>query len=95
MLLNLLLLIIFLKQPFQIRSLIEYLSCKLRVGDNLPVAIVLQGTGTDIQPLAHFLAREEVLTAKQRLVYLCYFLNSLAYSADSGQHHLHIVSLHI
>jgi len=53
MLLNLLLLIIFLKQPFQIRSLIEYLSCKLRVGDNLPVAIVLQGTGTDIQPLTY------------------------------------------
>ncbi len=47
------------------------------------------------KPLAHFLAHEEVLTAKERLVCLCYFLNSRAYSADSGQHHLYIVSLHI
>ena len=82
MLLNLLLLIIFLQQPFQIRSLIKYFPCKLRVGYNLPIAIVLQGTWTDIQPLAHFLAREEMFSAKQRLVCLCHFLNSLAYSAD-------------
>ena len=95
MLLNLLLLIIFLKQPFQIRSLIEYLSCKLRVGDNPPIPIVLQGLGADIQLLAYLFTCEEMLTAKERLVCLCYFLNSLAYSADSGQHHLHIVSLHI
>ena len=36
-----------------------------------------------------------MLTAKQRFVCLCHFLNSFAYTADSGQHHLHIVSLHI
>ena len=36
-----------------------------------------------------------MFSAKQRLVCLCHFLNSLAYSADSGQHHLHIVSLHV
>ena len=53
----LLLLIVILQQPFQIRSLIKYLPCKLRVGDNSPFPIVLQGTGADIQPLAHLLAR--------------------------------------
>ena len=91
----LLLLIVILQQPFQIRSLIKYLPCKLRVGNNLPVPIVLQRARADIQPIAYFLTCEEVLTAKERLVCLCYFLNSLAYSADSGQHHLHVVSLHV
>ena len=47
--------------------------------------MVLQGAWTDIQMLAHFFTCEEVLTAKERLVCLCYFLNSLAYTADSGQ----------
>ncbi len=41
------------QQPFQVRSLIEYLFCKLCVGDNLSVPIVLQGAGADIQPLAY------------------------------------------
>ena len=66
-----LLLIVILQQPFQIRSLIEYLPCKLRVGDNPPIPIVLQGSGADIQPLAYFFTCEEVLTAKERLVCLC------------------------
>lgn len=43
--------VILLQYPFQVRSLVEYLPCKLRVGYNLPVSVVLQGTGTDIQPL--------------------------------------------
>ncbi len=80
-----LLLIVILQQPFQIRLLIEYLSCEQYVRNNPPVPIVLQGAWPDIQPLAYFLACEEVLTVKERLVYLCYFLNSLAYTADSGQ----------
>ena len=63
--------VILLQHPFQVRSLVEYLPCKLRVGYNLPVSVVLQGAGTDIQPLAHFLTCEEVLTAKERLVCLC------------------------
>ncbi len=49
--------VILLQHPFQVRSLIEYLSCKLRVGNNPPVPIVLQSSGTDIQLLAHLLAR--------------------------------------
>ena len=53
--------------------------------------MVLQGAWTDIQTLAHFLAREEKFTCKEWFVCLCYLLNSLAYSADSGQHHLHNV----
>lgn len=32
---------------------VENLTIKLRVGDNLPVAVVLQGTGADIQTLTH------------------------------------------
>ena len=95
MLLNLLLLIIFLKQPFQIRHLIEYLPCKLCVGNNPPVPIVLQGARADIQLLTHFLACKVMLTTKQRLVCLSHFLNSLVYSTDSKQHHLHVVRLHV
>ena len=59
--------VILLQHPFQVRSFVEYLPCKLRVGNNLPVSVVLQGTGTDIQPLAHFLSCEEKFTAKSRL----------------------------
>ena len=80
-----LLLIVILQQPFQIRSLIEYFSCELCIGYNPPVPMVLQGAWTDIQTLAHFFTCEEVLSTIQRLVCLCYFLNSLAYTADSGQ----------
>ena len=54
---NLILLIILLQHPFQIRLLIEYLPCELCIGNNPPVPIVLQGAGADIQPLAYFLAR--------------------------------------
>lgn len=87
--------IMFFQQPFQIRLLIKYLPCKLRIGNNSPVPIVLQGARADIQPLTHFLACEEMLTAKQRFVCLCHFLNSFAYTADSGQHHLHLIGLHV
>ena len=66
-----LLLIVILQQPFQIRSLIEYFSCELCIGYNPPVPMVLQGAWTDIQPLAYFFTCEEVLTAKERLVCLC------------------------
>ena len=45
--------VILLQHPFQVRSLIEYLSCKLSVGYNLPVAVVLQGALTDVQQPAH------------------------------------------
>ena len=33
--------VILLQYPFQVRSLIEYLPCKLRVGNDSPVAVVL------------------------------------------------------
>ena len=45
--------VILLQHLFQVRSLVEYLACKLRVGYNLPIAIVLQGAGADIQPLTY------------------------------------------
>ena len=63
--------VILLQHPFQVRSLVEYLSCKLRVGYNLPVSVVLQGTGTDIQPLEDFLSYEEKFACKEWLVCLC------------------------
>ena len=66
-------LVILLQHSLQVRSLVEYLSCKLRVGDNLPVSVVLQGTGTDIQPLAHFLTRKEKFSGEERLVRFCHF----------------------
>jgi len=37
----------------EISMKVENLTIKLRVGYNLPIAIVLQGTGTDIQPLTY------------------------------------------
>ena len=76
-------LVILLLYLLQVRSLAEYLSCKLRVGDNLPVAVVLQGTGTDIQPLTHFLSREEKFACKEWLVCLCHFHNPLSHTSQS------------
>ena len=38
-------------------SLIEYLFCKLRVRNNPPVPIDLQGARADIQPIIHLLTR--------------------------------------
>ena len=70
------------QQPFRIRLLIEYLPCELCIGNNPFVPIILQCVWADIQPLTYFFTCEEVLTAKERLVCLCHFLNSLAYSAD-------------
>ena len=63
--------VILLQHPFQVQSLVEYLPCKLRVGYNLPVAVVLQGAGTDIEPFAHILTREEKFACKEWLVCLC------------------------
>ena len=87
--------IMFFQQPFQIRLLIKYLPCKLRIGNNSPVPIVLQGARADIQPLTHFLACEEMLTAKQRFMCLCHFLYPSVHSFKCGQHHLHIIRLHV
>lgn len=74
-------LIILLQHLFQIRSLIEDFPSKLRVGDNPPIPIVLQGTGTDIQPLAHFLTRKEKFSGEERLVRFCHFQNSFPHTS--------------
>ena len=91
----LLLLIVILQQPFQIRSLIKYLPCKLRVGDNPPFPIVLQGTGTDIQPLTHFLACQEMFARKEWLVRLCHFHDPFPHTSQCRGDQLHLVRLHI
>ena len=74
--------VILLQHPFQVRSLVEYLPCKLRVGDNLPISVVLQGTGTDIQSLAHFLSCEEKFASKEWLVCIRHFYYSFTYTSQ-------------
>ena len=86
--------VILLQHPFQVRSLIEYLSCKLSVGYNLPVAVVLQGAGTDVEPLTYFLACEEVFTAEERPVHLGHFLNPFPDSSQGRDYCLHFARLH-
>ncbi len=88
-------LIILLQHPFQVRSLVEYLPCKLRVGDDFSVAVVLQGTGTDIQPLAHFLAREEKFASKEWLVCLYHFHDPFPHTSQCRDDQLHLVRLHV
>ena len=87
--------VILLQHPFQVRSLIEYLSCKLSVGYNLPVAVVLQGAGTDIEPFAHILTREEKFACKEWLVCLCHFHNPFSYTSQGLDNQLHLVRLHV
>ena len=87
--------VILLQHPFQVRSLIEYLSCKLRVGNNLPVSVVLQGTGADIQPFAHLLAREEKLASKEWLVRLCHFHDPFPHTSQCRDNQLHLVRFHV
>ena len=87
--------IMFFQQPFQIRLLIKYLPCKLRIGNNSLVPIVLQGARADIQPLTHFLTCKEMLTAKQRFVCLCHFLHPFTYATEGRQHYQHIVRIHV
>ena len=87
--------VILLQHPFQVRSLVEYLPCKLRVGNNLPVAVVLQGAGTDIQPLAHFLTREEKFACKEWLVRLRHFHNPFPHTSQCRDDQLHLVRLHV
>lgn len=87
--------VILLQHPFQVRSLVEYLSCKLHVRDNLPVSVVLQGTGTDVQSLAHFLAREEKFAIKEWFVRLCYFHNPFPHTSQCRDDQLHLVRLHV
>ena len=87
--------VILLQHPFQVRSLIEYLSCKLSVGYNLPVAVVLQGAGTDIEPFAHILTREEKFACKEWLVRLRYFHYSFTYTSQCRDDQLHLIRLHV
>ena len=87
--------VILLQHPFQVRSLIEYLSCKLSVGYNLPVAVVLQGAGTDIEPFAHILTREEKFACKEWLVRLRYFHNPLFHTSQCRDDQLHLIRLHV
>ena len=88
-------LVILLQHFSQVRSLVEYLSCKLRVGYNLPVAVVLQGTRADIQPLAYFLTCEEKFACKEWLVRLRHFYNPFSHTSQCRDNQLHLVRLHV
>ena len=87
--------VILLQYLFQVRSLVEYLPCKLRVGNNLPVAVVLQGAGTDIEPFAHILTRKEKFACKEWLVRLCHFHNSFTHTSQGRDDQLHLIRLHV
>ena len=87
--------IILFKNLLQVRSPIKYLSCKLRVGNNPPVPIVLQSSGTDIQSLAHILTREEKFACKEWLVRLRYFHYSFTYTSQCRDDQLHLIRLHV
>ena len=87
--------VILLQHPFQVRSLIEYLSCKLSVGYNLPVAVVLQGAGTDIEPFAHILTREEKFACKEWLVRIRHFHNPFSHTSQCRDDQQHLVRLHV
>ena len=72
--------VILLQYPFEIRGLVKDLAGKLRVGNDLSVAIVLQSAGTDVESFANLLASEEVFTAEERPVRLGHFPNPSSYS---------------
>ena len=74
--------VILLQDPFEIRRLVKDLAGELRVGDDLPVAIVLQRARADVEPFANFFAREKMLAAKERPVRLGYFPNPFSYSSQ-------------
>ena len=65
--------IVLFQDPFEIRGFVEDLAGKLCVGDNLSVAIVLQGTGADVEPFANLLACEEMFAAEEWPVRLGHF----------------------
>ena len=87
--------VILLQHPFQVRSLVEYLPCKLRVGNDSPIAVVLQGAGTDVQPLAYFLTREEKFACKEWLVRIRHFHNPFSHTSQCRDNQLHLVRLHV
>ena len=68
-------LVILLQDPFQVRGLVKNLAGKMRVGDDLSVAIVLQGARADVESFTYFIAREEVFAAEERPVRLGHFPN--------------------
>ena len=78
---------------FQVRNPVEYLSGKLRVGNDSPVAVVkVRGL---IQSLAHFLAREEKFACKEWLVCLHHFHNPFLHTSQRRDDQLHLVRFHV
>ena len=56
--------VILLQDPFEIRRLVKDLAGELRVGDDPPISIVLQGAGADVESFTYFLAREEMFASE-------------------------------
>ena len=86
--------VILLQDPFEIRRLVKDLAGELRVGDDLPVAIVLQRARADVEPFANFFAREKMLAAKERPVRLGYFPNPFSDASQGREDHLHLARFH-
>ena len=72
--------VILLQYPFEIRGLVKDLAGKLRVGDDLSIAVIQQSARADVKPFANFLACEEVFAAEERPVRFRYFSNPFSYS---------------
>ena len=72
--------VVFLQDPFEIRSLVKDFSGEPRVGDDLSIAVILQSARADVKPFANFLACEEVFAAEERPVRFRYFSNPFSYS---------------
>lgn len=86
--------VILLQYPFEIRNLVENLAGELRVGDDPPIAIVLQGAGADVKPFANFLACKEVLAAEEWPVSLGHFPNPFPEALQGGEDHRHLTRFH-
>ena len=87
-------LVILFQDPFEIRGLVKDLAGKLGVGDDLSVAVVLQGAGADVEPFANFFAREEVFTAEEWPVRLGHFPNPFFGASQGREDYLHLARLH-
>ena len=86
-------LIILFQDLFKIRGFVKDFTGELRVGDDPPIAVILQGAGADVKPSANLLAREKVFTAEERPVSLGHFSNPFSYSLQGGEDHLHLACL--
>ena len=67
---------------------------KLRVGDDLSIAVILQSARADVKPFANLLACKEMFTTEEWPVRLGYFPNPFPDASQGGEDYLHFARLH-